>query len=347
MHKTRIKSLLISLFSVTCLFGCSTKIVDNASVATNVTESIVSTQANAQLDVDTEFTLGNSEATTEGITISTKTLGIVDEIALSDIPAYSDNPYYVVNNNIPFFTDDELIAEPLEYYSELDSLGRCGVAYASICKELMPTEERGEIGMIKPSGWQTIKYDCVDGKYLYNRCHLIGYQLAGENANDRNLITGTRYMNVDGMLPFENKIANYIKSNGGHVMYRVTPMYDDNNFVASGVLLEAKDILNDSLMFNVFIYNIQPGININYADGSSSLTDDILTDSTITEKTQANEETVAEIHNYVLNKNTMKIHKPDCASVGKTKEENKEYYDGTMKELKDKGYEPCQNCNPN
>lgn len=206
-------------------------------------------------------------ATTDELTVSSV------EVSLSDIPAYSGKAYVEVNGNVPYFNDSELITTSFENYSSLDSLGRCSIAYANICKEIMPTEERGSIGSVKPTGWQTVKYDIVDGKYLYNRCHLIGFQLAGENANTKNLITGTRYMNVDGMLPFENMVADYVKETNNHVLYRVTPVYDGNNLVASGVLMEAKSVEDngDGILFNVYCYNNQPGVSINYADGSSQL----------------------------------------------------------------------------
>ncbi len=192
---------------------------------------------------------------------------------LSDIPEYSDKAYVVVNNNEPYFDDDELTTKEFEKYSNLDSLGRCGVAYANVSKKTMPTEKREGIGMIKPSGWHTVKYDIVDGKYLYNRCHLIGYQLTGENANKKNLITCTRYMNTVGMLEFENQVAEYVKKTGNHVMYRVTPKYHGDDLVASGVLMEALSVEDNGkgIKFNVYVYNVQDGIGINYKDGSSWL----------------------------------------------------------------------------
>lgn len=196
-------------------------------------------------------------------------------VTLDDIPAYSGEPYVVISDNQPNFTLEDFTLEPFEEYSELDYLGRCGVAYANICAELMPTEQRGEIGMIKPSGWQTAKYDIVDGKYLYNRCHLIGFQLAGENANEKNLITGTRYMNVDGMLPFENMVDDYVDETGNHVLYRVTPVYNGEDLVAYGVLMEAISVEDEGegLCFCVFVYNVQPGITIDYATGDNWLTE--------------------------------------------------------------------------
>lgn len=195
----------------------------------------------------------------------------LEAFANEAIPEYSGNPYVELNGNVPYFTDEELSTTAFELYSELDSLGRCGACYANICKEIMPTEERGSIGMVKPTGWHTVKYDCITDRYLYNRCHLIGYQLAGENANEKNLITGTRYLNVDGMLPFENEVADYVDETDNHVLYRVTPVFSDDNLVASGVIVEAKSVEDKGagVQFNVYCYNVQPGISIDYIDGQS------------------------------------------------------------------------------
>jgi DNA-entry nuclease len=192
---------------------------------------------------------------------------------LSEIPEYSGEAYVIINDNEPFFTESDYTTESYERYSDLDSLNRCGVAIANIGVDLMPTEERGSIGMIKPSGWHTIKYDIVDGKYLYNRCHLIGYQLTGENANEKNLITCTRYMNTIGMLQFENQVANYIKETNNHVLYRVTPIFEEENLVATGVEMEAYSIEDngEGVKFNVFVYNVQDGITIDYKTGDSKL----------------------------------------------------------------------------
>lgn len=194
-------------------------------------------------------------------------------VSLDAIPAYDGKAYVAVNNNEPFFTDSDMTTTAFENYSDLDSLGRCGVAYANICKDIMPTEERGKIGMIKPSGWHTVKYDVIKDRYLYNRCHLIGYQLAGENANPKNLITGTRYLNVEGMLPFENLVADYVNNTGNHALYRVTPMFSGSNLVANGVLIEAKSVEDNGggILFNVYCYNVQPGVGINYENGDSWL----------------------------------------------------------------------------
>lgn len=194
------------------------------------------------------------------------------EVDLSSIPAYSGSPYVALNGNVPDFTAEDLTATSYESYGELDSLGRCGVCIASIGRDLMPTEDREGIGSVKPTGWHTVKYNgLVDGNYLYNRCHLIGFQLSGENANEQNLITGTRYLNVDGMLPFENMVADYVKETGNHVLYRVTPVFEGDNLLASGVVLEAQSVEDqgEGIQFHVYCYNVQPGISINYADGSS------------------------------------------------------------------------------
>lgn len=195
-----------------------------------------------------------------------------ESISLDDIPEYSGEPYVEINGNEPDFPDDGSGEESFETYSELDSLGRCGVAYASVGTDLMPTGERESISQVKPTGWQTVKYEHVDGKYLYNRCHLIGYQLSGENANERNLITGTRYMNVEGMLPFENMVADYVKETDCHVLYRVTPVFEGDNLLANGVQMEAYSVEDEgeSISFNVFVYNVQPGVSIDYATGDNA-----------------------------------------------------------------------------
>lgn len=190
-------------------------------------------------------------------------------VSLTEVPTYTGSDYITVNDDNPVFSEEEKNSSPYEYYSELDHLGRCGYAEAKLSQELMPTGERGSIGSVRPSGWKTIKYSNIDGLYLYNRCHLIGYQLAGENANEKNLITGTRYMNVTGMLPWENLIADYIEKTDDCVMYRVTPIYKGNNLVASGVQMEAESLESDEISFNIFVFNVQPGIEIDYSNGNS------------------------------------------------------------------------------
>lgn len=262
-----------------------------------------------------------------------------------EIDSFNGNPYIEINDNIPFFTESDYTTEPFEYYSELDSLGRCGVTYANICIDIMPTEERGEIGHIKPTGWHTIKYDIVDGKYLYNRCHLIGFQLAGENDNEKNLITGTRYLNIDGMLDFENMIANYVKETSNHVLYRVTPIYTGDNLLADGVLMEAYSIEDngEGICFNVFAYNAHPGIYINYENGESYLLGTTPEDVSDEKIYTANEEGII----YILNTNSKKYHLDSCGSVDKISEHNKETFNGTIEWLEDNGYEPCGSCKPN
>jgi DNA-entry nuclease len=257
--------------------------------------------------------------------------------SVMDVPPFSGDPYVIINDNEPEFSESDMTQTGYEYYSDLDFLGRCGYAMACIGKEMMPTEDRGSIGQVKPSGWQTIKYDFVDGKYLYNRCHLIGFQLAGENANERNLITGTRYLNVDGMLPFENMVADYINETGNHVIYRVTPIFDGDALVARGVQMEAKSVEDngDGICFNVYAYNNQPGIQIDYTTGKSTLIDDETTGST-----------GAESEEYILNISTKKFHSAACEQGQKIKDENKQKYTGNREDLLGNGYSPAGCCEP-
>lgn len=265
-------------------------------------------------------------------------IGITDTRVetLSQVPQFSDEPYVIINNNIPEFTEQDITTKSYEFYSELDYLGRCGYVMACIGTEIMPTEERGAIGMIKPTGWHTVKYDVVDGKYLYNRCHLIGYQLTGENANINNLITGTRYLNTQGMLPFENLIAEYIEETKNHVLYRVTPVFDGENLLATGVQMEGYSVEDSgkAICFNVFAYNAQPYVVIDYATGESYLTEKVKNES----KEQNNSVT------YIINKNSKKYHLPNCSSVKDIKPQNKEESDKTKIELENLGYTPCKSC---
>lgn len=253
-----------------------------------------------------------------------------------DIPLYNGSPYCTINNNLPFFKEDEITSVSFEYYSELDYLGRCGVCIASIGRDIMPTGERESIGSVKPTGWHSVKYDNVDGKYLYNRCHLIGYQLSSENANKKNLITGTRYMNTEGMLPFENKVAEYVESTGNHVMYRVTPIFENDNLLAKGVLMEAYSVEDNGcgIKFCIFCYNVQPGININYSDGTSSYGSNIVSSSPSPSSL------------YILNTGTHKFHYPTCSSVSKMNEENKSYSNDARETIIILGFIPCGICKP-
>lgn len=254
------------------------------------------------------------------------------------IPPYEGTPSVLVNNGIPFFAESDLSADAFEEYSDLDETGRCGTAYANVCREIMPDQERGAIGNIRPTGWHTVKYDVIADRYLYNRCHLIGYQLSGENADERNLITGTRYMNVEGMLPWENMVADYVEKSGNHVLYRVTPYFEGDNLVASGVLIEALSVEDggEGICFNVYCYNVQPGIMIDYATGESCLD----------ESWSGAEEPVEHEYDYVLNKNTKKFHDPSCDSVQDMSDKNKEYFAGDRETAIEKGYSPCKRCNP-
>lgn len=266
-------------------------------------------------------------------------------VSLDAIPAYDGKAYVAVNNNEPFFTDSDMTTTAFENYSDLDSLGRCGVAYANICKDIMPTEERGKIGMIKPSGWHTVKYDVIKDRYLYNRCHLIGYQLAGENANPKNLITGTRYLNVEGMLPFENLVADYVNNTGNHVLYRVTPMFSGSNLVANGVLIEAKSVEDNGggILFNVYCYNVQPGVGINYENGDSWL-DGTTGSASSGSYSSAAENSAADSSNSEtmvhITATGKKYHRAGCRTLKKSDTEV------TLDEAKSMGLSPCGICNP-
>lgn len=297
--------------------------------------------------------------------------GTASAFNAADVPAYSGEPYTTVNNNEPYFTSDNLTTEAFENYSELDALGRCGVAYANVCLETMPTEKRGSISEVKPTGWHSVKYDNVDGKSLYNRCHLIGYQLTAENANQQNLITGTRYLNVDGMLPFENMVADYVKETDNHVLYRVTPIFTGDNLVADGVLMEGYSVEDegDGICFCVYAYNVQPGITIDYATGDSWLSSEkgnsdsssggnsavsqSAADKSGTQQAAVQTESVKETSapvstgtEYILNTNTKKFHYPSCSSVKQMKASNKKEYTGSRDDLIAQGYDPCKKCNP-
>ena len=272
--KSVMTGMLFVAFSCMVATGCgNTEALSQEQgkeIVTTVTESetAVTTVSESETS-DTE-----SEIADEPAAQSVQTQPSTEvTISAADIPAYAGDPYVTINDNEPQFLETDLATSSYEYYSDLDDLDRCGVVYACIGTDLMPTEERGNIGAVKPSGWHTVKYDIVDGKYLYNRCHLIGYQLSGENANINNLITGTRYLNVEGMLPFENMVADYVKETGNHVLYRVAPVFEGDNLVASGVQIEAQSVEDqgEGILFNVYCYNVQPGVTIDYATGDSVL----------------------------------------------------------------------------
>lgn len=246
---------------------------------------------------------------------------------------YTGDLYVAVNDNQPQFTQKELDAQPYEFYSDLDRLGRCGYAMACLSRELMPTEDRTGIGHIKPSGWQSAQYDFIDGKYLYNRSHLIGFQLAGENDNEKNLITGTRYFNATGMLAFENMVADYIKETGNRVLYRVTPEYDGNDLVAKGVRMEAWSVedAGEGICFHVFVFNVQPGVQIDYKTGQSQVDEAYFS---------------KDAQDYVLNTNSRRFHKPECTDSNSMKPENRQEVHTSRELLTAQGYKPCGSCKP-
>ncbi len=278
-------------------------------------------------DISQVTSPGQSEA---GITVN-KAVGLEAE----DIPDYSGKPYIVINNNAPDFKQSELKAKPYEHYAELDRYGRCRESVACIGKELMPKDERETISEVKPTGWHSIRFSFIDGESLYNRCHLIGFQLTGENANEKNLITGTRYLNIEGMLPFENMTAEYIRETGNHVLYRVTPIYSGTELVARGVQMEAYSVedVGRGLCFNVFCYNVQPNVKIDYKTGEAEAT----VKETTTKKIEAA---------YVINKKSGKIHRPDCSGVKTMSDKNKLFSNESVDELIAEGYTPCGECRP-
>lgn len=329
------RKFLICLLTATYLLsGCSNHSITGPGMPTDktsqfheaierVAESLATAESSQSQERISTFTTWNGQET---------------------VPVYSGEPYTELNGNIPYFTDREKTEDVFEHYSDLDTLGRCGAAYANICKELMPTEKRGEIGMIKPTGWHTVRYDdIISDKYLYNRCHLIGFQLAGENANEKNLVTGTRYMNVDGMLPFENMIADYVKETDNHVLYRVTPIFVGDDLVCRGVEMEAYSVEDngEGTSFHVFVYNIQPGIEIDYATGDSWVANSM---ADIVDDTEAHAQYATTL--YVINAKTRKFHFPDCDSVGKISKQNKKERETDRAELIAEGYTPCGSCKP-
>ena len=262
---------------------------------------------------------------------------------VDNVPEFVDEAFVEINNNVPYFTEKDYTTKSFEQYGDLDSLGRCTIAYACVATDTMPTDKRGSISNVKPSGWQTVRYDdIIEDKYLYNRCHLIAYELSGENANPQNLITGTRYMNIKGMLPIENRVHSYVENTNQHVMYRVTPVFEGDNLVATGVLMEGYSVEDDGegICFNVFCYNVQPHIKINYADGTSEIA--FLPELEKTTEVANDDSAIT----YVLNTNTKKFHYPYCDSVNEMKEKNKQVFTGTREEAIEMGYSPCGRCKP-
>ena len=349
---------------------------ETEQTATSETAEIAETTEIAVTSEETEPT--EASATTESVPATTEIATEIKEIVLSrsslrieEIPEYNEEPYVEIYGNQPEFSEDEKAClDPFEEYSELDSLGRCGAAYANVCPELQPTEERGPVGQIQPSGWHTVKYnELIDGNYLYNRCHLIGYQLAGENSNECNLITGTRYLNMGSMLTFENMVCSYLAATGNHVLYRVTPVFEGDNLVASGVQMEGWSVedAGKGICFNVFCYNVQPGIEIDYETGDSredlqaigvlaleaeeiqsedALTRQIPESAAVESEIEIVEDPISEdqVARFILNTNSKKIHLPSCSSVDDMADRNKQEYTGTISELRERHYQPCQRC---
>lgn len=280
----------------------------------------------------------------DGAAVATTAEAKTKKFLLSQVPKYNGEASVEVNGNKPYFTAKEKKnTKSFESYHKLDKLGRCGVAYANVCKDTMPTEERGAIGSVKPTGWHTVKYNgIVDGNYLYNRCHLIAYCLTAENANKKNLITGTRYLNIEGMLPYETMVANYVDRTGNHVLYRVTPVFKGDNLLASGVLMEGYSVEDKGkgIKFCAYAYNVQPDIKIDYKTGDSKLISD---KSKNTGNNSSDQETK---QTYIVNLNTKKFHKPNCRSVSSMSERNKKTYKGKRSSLINNGYSPCKICNP-
>lgn len=329
MKSKRLIAILLALSMILALSAC-----DNAGQPANETGQ--PSHSNIQ-------SVNPDEAKTDTANASTQNY----EIVLPDgsvVEHWNGNdPWVEINRNTPFFSDtDKTRTDAFETYSDLDDLGRCGTAYANICLEIMPTEERGEIGSVRPSGWHTIRYnDLIPGNYLYNRCHLIGFQLAGENANELNLITGTRYLNIDGMLDFENEIDDYVEETGNHVLYRVTPIFHQDNLVCDGVLMEAHSVEDNGsgVSFCVFAYNSQPGIVIDYATGDSWRADG-------KNQSEVEEGISGEKHDYILNTNSGKFHLPDYENAASISEKNRLEITQTLQAMLDAGYSPCGNCHP-
>lgn len=367
-HTPVIGIALTLLLSIALATGCSASTAGNEAPPGEPTPELAST---GTPDGPQEPQSAPAEDTNQQ---ETEAVGenrpVTDDGVLSyrDVPAFEGNPYVYVNDGEPTFTDEQRAAEPgHEHYGELDELGRCTAAFAVVGPETQPTEKRGSIGEVRPSGWQMAKYDFVEGKYLFNRCHLLGYQLTGENANERNLITGTRYLNVQGMLPFENAVADYVDATGNHILMAVMPVFEGSELVARGVHMMAESVEDggEGVAFNVFCYNVQPGVVIDYGTGESMLEEDAtpLPDvsgaesapDTASEGAGAGEASEkgatgsAEgkgTTEYVLNTNSKKFHLPSCSSVDQMSPKNREDVEDTRENLIAKGYDPCKRCNP-
>lgn len=360
----KLKSLLSILCLVAVLLssfaGCGSEQSDETTteiIETTIESQITENETEAITDSsETEKAEEKTEKETQKVNKPDSVGDDNSKAVLSEIPEYSGRPYVVINDNIPSFNKYELTTKGYETYASLDKFGRCGGAVASCGREIMPKpeEERGSISAVKPSGWVQAQYDSVSGKYLYNRCHLIGWQLSAENANKRNLITGTRYMNTEGMLPFENMVADYIRETDNHVAYRITPVYDGNDLVAKGVQMEAYSVEDDGegICFNVFCYNVQPGVKIDYTTGRSrasesnkETTKKPVVVQTTREYVEETQKTVS-YDTYVYSSKSDKFHYTSCRYAKTIKAENYCEYTGTRQDMINKGYSPCKNCNP-
>lgn len=333
----RIKGKIAGLLILVMLLitGCAN--LDLAREEDHVQESGVSESSSEESSEEESSEEASSEAeSTEESSEDEPSEPTGEAFDLSMVPPYSGEPSVPVHDNLPFYTEKDLKTETFETYSPLDELGRCGVAFANLDSVLQPEGSRESISEIHPTGWKHVEYDFLKDPPLYNRCHLIAFMLAGENANEQNLITGTGYMNREGMLPYEAMVDEYIDRTGHHVLYRVTPIFEGDNLVASGVLMEAQSLEDDEIRYCVYCYNVQPGVSIDYATGESEA------DGTVT----AEPETVAAEVTYILNTNSHKFHIPTCPSVDDMAEHNKEPFAGTREEAIAAGYEPCQRCNP-
>lgn len=336
----------VSLVSCSALDG----ILGQLTTTEATTTAPVTTTA--QVTTTAPATTTTPITTTAPVTTTPPTpdVGYVD---INSIPPYTGSPFIYINGGEPEFSDGEITTKSYEFYSQLDQLGRCGVTHACLGKDLMPTESREDIGSVSPSGWRyngksnnnRYSTDLVEGGYVYNRCHLIGFQLAGENANEKNLITGTRYLNIEGMLTFENMIADYIKETNNHVVFRVTPIYNGDELVPRGVHMEAYSVEDegDGICFNVYSYNVQPGIEINYQTGENWLSDEQPpenNDNIVTVAPSQNQAT------YILNTNSKKVHKETCRYATDINEANKQVYTGYLQDLINNGYTACGTCDP-
>ena len=367
-HTPVIGIALTLLLSIALATGCSASTAGNEAPPGEPTPELASTgtpdgpqepqsaPAEDTNQQETEAAGENRPVTDDGV------------ISYRDVPAFEGNPDVYVNDGEPVVTDEQRAAETgYERYGELDELGRCTAAFAVVGPETQPTEKRGSIGEVRPSGWQMAKYDFVEGKYLFNRCHLLGYQLTGENANERNLITGTRYLNVQGMLPFENAVADYVDATGNHVLMAVMPVFEGSELVARGVHMMAESVEDggEGVAFNVFCYNVQPGVVIDYGTGESMLEEDAtpLPDVSgvesapgaasegagageASEKGATGSDEGKGVAEYVLNTNSRKFHLPSCSSVGQMSPKNREDVEDTRENLIANGYDPCKRCNP-